>query len=205
MQPFAIAWLRDLLLSIVDTASGDADRTPEQEAAVNRLSNRLLAATAGLAACSAILTGCGSGQISQVADQQAAVNGMSANAKNIALRNVHLLATQTGDALAPGKVIPLVFVAANNSPDVDDKLVSVTSDFGTVVLSGDSSVPAGEALVVAPKGQPDAMGSATPPTAQVTLAKPITNGLSYPFTFTFEKAGTVSVPVPLSAGESVSQ
>ena len=61
----------------------NADRTPEQEAAVNRFSNRLLAASAGLAACGWILTGCGSGQISQVSSQEAAVNGMSANAKNI--------------------------------------------------------------------------------------------------------------------------
>jgi hypothetical protein len=32
------------------------------------------------------------------------------------------------------------------------------------------------------------------------LAKPITNGLTYPFTFTFEKAGQASVMVPISAG-----
>ena len=166
---------------------------------MNRSSNRLLAATAGLAACGVILTGCGSGQISQVADQESAVNGMSANAKNIALRNVHLLATR--DSLAPGKVLPLVFVAANNSLDVDDKLVSVTSDFGTVALSGDAVIPAGRALVAAPMGGPEALSSTAPGSASVTLTKPISNGLSYPFTFTFEKAGAVTVAVPLSAGE----
>ena len=166
---------------------------------MNRFSNRLMAASAGLAACGMILTGCGSGQISQVADQESAVNGMSANAKDIALRNVHLLANQTGDFLAPGKVIPLLFVAANNSNEVDDKLVSITSDFGTVALSGDGAIPAGQALVVGPSGQAEAMGSATPAGAAVTLTKPITNGLSYPFTFTFEKAGATTVAVPLSA------
>lgn len=166
---------------------------------MNRLSNRLLAASAGLAACGVILTGCGSGQISQVASQEAAVNGMSANAKNIALRNVHLLATR--DSLTPGKVLPLVFVAANNSLDVNDKLVSITSDFGTVALSGDAAIPAGQALVAAPMGGPEAMSSTAPGTALVTLTKPITNGLSYPFTFTFEKAGAVTVAVPLSAGD----
>lgn len=172
---------------------------------MNRFSNRLLAASAGLAACGVILTGCGSGQISQVSGQEAAVNGMSANAKNIVLRNVHLLENQTSDATQPGKVVPLVFVAANNSVDVDDRLVSITSDFGTVALSGDGAIPAGRALVVAPKGQPEAMGSTAPGTADVTLTKPITNGLSYPFTFTFEKAGSVTVAVPLSAGEGVRQ
>lgn len=171
---------------------------------MNRFSNRLLAASAGLAACGVILTGCGSGQISQVADQEAAVNGMSADAKNIALRNVHLLATR--DSVVPGKVLPLMFVAANNSLDVDDKLVSITSDFGNVALSGNSVIPAGRALVAAPMGQPEAMSATAPGTATVTLTKPITNGLSYPFTFTFEKAGTVTVAVPLSAGdESIRQ
>ena len=171
---------------------------------MNRFSNRLLAASAGLAACGWILTGCGSGQISQVSSQEAAVNGMSANAKNIALRNVHLLATR--DSLVPGKVLPLVFVAANNSTDVDDKLVGITSDFGNVTLAGDSAIPAGRALVAAPMGQHEAMSAAAPGTATVSLTKPITNGLSYPFTFTFEKAGAVTVAVPLSAGdESVAQ
>ena len=36
--------------------------------------------------------------------------------------------------------------------------------------------------------------------ATVTLAKPISNGLNYNFTFTFEKAGQASVTVPISAG-----
>lgn len=70
----------------------------EQEAVVNRLTNRLVAASAGLAACGLILTGCGAGQISQTADQQSAVNGATANIANIALRNVHIQAVQSGDA-----------------------------------------------------------------------------------------------------------
>jgi hypothetical protein len=168
---------------------------------VNRFSNRFVAASAGLAACGFILTGCGSGQISQVADQESGVNGMSTNVKNIALRNVHLLADQRGDFLQPGSALPLLFVAANNSADTNDKLVSITSDYGTVALTGDGTIPAGQALVVAPKGQADALGSAAPAGAEVTLTKPITNGLSYPFTFIFEKAGSTTVAVPLSAGE----
>ncbi len=169
---------------------------------MNRFSTRLVAAAAGLAACGAILTGCGSGQISQVADQESAVNGMSAGVKNIVLRNIHLQATQTGDFLQPGKVVPLVFVAANDSPDVDDKLVGITSDVGTVAMTGDGAIPAGGALVVAAKADAKAMGSATPAAAAVTLTKPITNGLSYNFTFTFEKAGSTTVAVPISAGEA---
>lgn len=34
------------------------------------------------------------------------------------------------------------------------------------------------------------------------LSKPVTNGLTYDFTFTFEKAGETTVAVPISAGEA---
>ena len=170
---------------------------------MNRLKNRLCAASAGLAAGAMILTGCSAGQISQTASQEAAVNGNSINAKNIALRNVHLLATQRSDYLQPGRTVPLVFVAANNSPDINDKLVGITSDIGAVALTGESAIPAGAALVVgAGGGGTEAMGSATPATAAVTLDKPITNGLTYNFTFTFEHAGKVTAAVPISAGDT---
>lgn len=171
---------------------------------MNRFSTRLLAASAGLATCGLVLTGCGAGQISQTATQEAAVNGTSATAKNIVLRNVHLQAVQTSGFIQPGQSVPLVFVAANNSPDVDDKLVGITSDVGTVALDGDLAIPAGQALVIAAAGEAgeaQAMGSATPASAAVTLTKPITNGLTYTFTFNFEKAGQTAVAVPLSAGE----
>lgn len=172
---------------------------------MNRFSNRLFAASVGLAAGALILTGCGAGQISQTATQHAAVNGTNGTAGEIALRNVHLQAEQTSDFFEPGQVVPLVFLAANNSPDVDDKLVSISSDVGTVALAGDAAVPAGEALNVALKGETQTMGSAagsaTPATATVTLTKPITNGLTYMFTFNFDKAGSTTVAVPISAGE----
>ena len=173
---------------------------------MNRLKNRLFVGSAGLAACGLILTGCSAGQISQSANQESAVNGTSATAKNIALRNVHLLAVQTGDYLQPGRTVPLVFVAANSSPDVNDKLLGITSDVGAVALTGDSALPAGAALFVgSAMGHVEAMGSATPASAEVTLSKPITNGLTYNFTFTFDKAGQITVAVPISAGETPRQ
>jgi copper(I)-binding protein len=175
----------------------------EQEAVVNRLTNRLVAASAGLAASALILTGCGTGQISQTADQQSAVNGATANVANIALRNVHIQAVQSGDALKPGRTVELIFAAANISPDTNDKLVSVSSDVGSVELTGNTSIPAGSSLIVgSADGQSEAspMGSAQPAKAEVTLSQPISNGLTYGFTFTFEKAGQAEVQVPISAG-----
>ena len=99
------------------------------------------------------------GQISQTADQQSAVNGAAANVANIALRNVHLQAMQTGAALPAGQTVELMFVAANISPDVNDKLVSITSDVGTVALTGVTAIPAGTSLIV---GSADGQAEATP-------------------------------------------
>lgn len=175
---------------------------------MNRSTNRLAAVTAGMAAFGLVLTGCGTGQVTQTSTQESGVNGNAANLKDIALRNVHLQAVQTTDFLEPGSAVELMFVAANNSPDVNDTLRSITSEVGTVTMTGSGAVPAGGALIV---GSPDGQdvvtpaGSEKPATAEVTLDAPITNGLTYNFTFDFEKAGKATVAVPISAGESSRQ
>jgi copper(I)-binding protein len=182
----------------------------EQEALrVNRLKSRSSAVTVALAACglaAAALSGCSAGQIAQTSTQQAAVNGTAATAGNVTLRNVHLRAPQKSDYVEPGSEVELLFVASNDSPDTADKLTSITSDVGTVSLSGNTSLPAQDVLVV---GEPDGQVSALEQTetadaakAMVTITKPITNGLTYNFTFTFEKAGQATVAVPISAGEA---
>src|SRR6202165_1271595 len=117
---------------------------------------RTSAVAAGLAACAlaaaVVLTGCSAGEVAQTSTQEPAVNGTSATVGDIALRNVHLRAAQSADYVSPGRSVDLLFVAANQSPDQDDKLVGVTSDIGTVTINGDTTVPAGGLLVV---GTPD--------------------------------------------------
>lgn len=153
-----------------------------------------------------ILSACSAGQVSQTATQEPAINGTSGAAGEIALRNVHLRATQTSDYVEPGREVELLFVATNDSPNVDDKLVSITSDIGSVTVEGDTDLPATGVLVVGtPDGQPTPLENievADSAEAMVELSKPITNGLTYDFTFTFEKAGEATVSVPISAGES---
>jgi copper(I)-binding protein len=167
--------------------------------------NRFKVASCGLAAAIA-LSGCGAGQVSQTATQEPAVNGTSATLGTIALRNIHLRAVQSTDYVQPGRDVELIFTAVNTSPDVNDKLVSITSDVGTVSLTGDTTVPAGGVLVVGqPDGQVAALESAEAAEAvkaKVDISKPITNGLTYTFTFDFEKSGETTVPVPISAGEA---
>lgn len=151
-----------------------------------------------------VLSGCSAGQISQMSTQEPAVNGNKVTFNNVALRDIRMQAVQTGDFLQPGRTVELVLVAVNQSPDIADRLVGMTSDIGTVTVSGDAQLPAGGMLFIgAPEGQrvaPGPIDSNNAAKATVTLAKPITNGLTYNFTFNFEKAGQASVMVPISAG-----
>ena len=167
-----------------------------------------------LAACglsaAIVLSGCSAGQISQSASQQPAVNGTLAwvgdPTSGIALRNVHLRAPQTSDYVRPGSDAELLFVAVNESAEKDDRLVSITSSVGTVSLTGSLTVPAGGTLIVGtPDGTPsalDATEGANTVEASVQLTEPISNGLNYPFTFTFERSGQTELNVPISAGET---
>jgi hypothetical protein len=150
------------------------------------------------------LSGCGAGQISQMSTQEPAVNGNKVTLNNVALRDIRMQAVQTGDFLQPGRTVDLVLVAVNQSPDIADRLVGITSDIGTVTVSGDARLPPGGMLFIGtPEGErvaPGPIGSNNAAKATVTLAKPITNGLTYNFTFSFEKAGQATVAVPVSAG-----
>ncbi len=164
-------------------------------------------AVAGLVALlTALLSGCGAGQISQMATQEPAVNGNRVTINNVAVRDIRMQAVQTGDFLQPGRSVDLVAVAVNQSQDAPDRLVSITSDIGTVTLAGDGRIPPGGMLFIGtPDGQnvaPGPVGTSNAVRATVALSKPISNGLTYNFTFNFEKAGQASVQVPISAGLS---
>ena len=159
----------------------------------------------GLAAAVA-LSGCGAGQVSQMATQEPAVNGTSSTVGQISLRNIHLRAALSTDYVQTGRDVELLFVAVNGSPDVNDKLTSITSDIGKVSLTGDTSIPANGVLVVGePDGQIASLESAEKAdvaAAKIALSKPVTNGLTYDFTFNLDKAGQTTVTVPISAGEA---
>ena len=82
--------------------------------------------------------------------------------------------------------------------------MSITSDIGTVTLTGDSEIPANGLLLVGNPDGHDALASVEREDevqAQVALTEPISNGLTYDFTFTFERAGATTFTVPISAGE----
>ena len=75
-------------------------------------------------------------------------------------------------------------------------------------MTGNTALPASGLLTV---GSPDgvtelsAVEAADAADAAVALTKPIRNGLTYDFTFTFEKAGKATLSVPISAGNAARQ
>lgn len=158
----------------------------------------------------ATVTGCGTGQQAQTATQEPAVNGASGTVGKIGLRDVRIRAQVTGAALQPGESADLLFVAINESDTDNDKLVSITSDFGSVTLTpANPDIPAGRALIVGNPEGTDAMAlqavsTAGKATATVKLNKPVANALTYDFVFKFEHGGQGSIPVPVTAGDTVS-
>ena len=172
----------------------------------NRRSTRVAALAAGGLIGAVALAGCSAGQLSQTATQESAVDGSQAVIKNVALRNVRIQAQQNTDFIRPGATVDLVLVVINESPDVADKLVGISTDIGKVTVTGNPTLPAGGTLFVGtPNGQNrkavDAVEAADTVKATVALDKPITNGPNYNFTFDFETAGSVSLAVPISAPE----
>ena len=172
----------------------------------NRHSTRVAALAAGALIGAVALAGCSAGQLSQTSSQESAVDGNHAVINNVALRNVRIQAQQNSDFLRPGTTVDLVLVVINQSPDVADKLVGISTDIGKVTVTGDPRLPAGGTLFVGtPNGQNrkavDAVEAADTAKATVVLDKQITNGPNYNFTFDFEKAGSVSLAVPISAPE----
>ena len=176
---------------------------------MNRLTTRGWLAICGLVAAVA-LPACSAGQISQMTMIEPAVNGSAVTAGNIALRDIRMVAQQTTDALQPGRSVDLRFVAVNQSPEVADSLVGITSDIGTVTVSGNTAIPASGTLVVgAPRGQVATALAAAPATgtatATVKLTKPISNGLTYNFTFRFARSGEATVAVPVAAPDNAAR
>ncbi|MBL1077400.1 hypothetical protein JK358_23640 [Nocardia sp. 2] len=108
------------------------------------------AVTVAALAAGAVLTlsGCGAGQISQTADQVAAVNGNNANVGQVDLRDVRFLLPQTEEYRnAKGGKAVLAFSAVNFSEGTTDKLVRIESELGTVTLNGETSIKPQTTLV----------------------------------------------------------
>jgi hypothetical protein len=100
-----------------------------------------------------------------------------------------LLATPDGANYPKGSQAPLTLWISNDSLD-PDTLTGISTDAGTVKITGTATVGPGSLLQI---GGDDATVS-----AMVTgLTKDLNYGISVPMTFSFAKAGQLSLNVPI--------
>ena len=82
----------------------------------------------------ALLSACGTGQISQTAQKVASVEGVSASLKHIDVNDA-LLASPKSETYTKGADAPVYFTVSNDSL-TDDRLVGVQTDSGEAVVLG---------------------------------------------------------------------
>lgn len=163
-------------------------------------------------AAALLLGGCSAGQLTQTAEQEAAINGTDAHIGAIDLENIYLHAELAEEAEAIYGNVRLAFTAVNTSLGEDDRLLEIGSPAAASVeieasdpilqLKPESRLAAGQPVQnVDPTSAPD---------ERITVAVTMKDievypGLTFPFDFTFAKAGSVRVQVPFDVwtpGES---
>lgn len=159
-------------------------RRPAPAIALTRVALRR---TAALIAAGAVgigaLAGCAAGQVSQTAQQAAAVEGGSGNTRYVAVLDA-TFAAPDGPHYPAGSDLPLQFTVANDAA-VADSLTAITTPAGQVSLAEPIAIPAGGAVAVGPNSK-----------VKATLSKvsaPVYFGQPVPLTLTFANAGAITV------------
>jgi copper(I)-binding protein len=174
-----------------------------------RPGRRAAAAAALVAGSALVLSGCSAGQISQTADQAPAINGNNAQLGQVSLRNVYIVYPNAQEYTnKEGGRAALAFVAVNEDPDEGDRLTRISTDAGNVSLGQPTDLPAGGKLVAEAPGtnvtpvEEQTEGN-VPIRVEVTdLKQDLVPGLTIPFTFAFDRAGEVTLQVPIDAGDA---
>ncbi len=154
-----------------------------------RLPRRVLfpAAVAFVAAC-LTLSGCAAGQVSQTADQVAAIDGANGTVGDIAVLNARLAPT-AGEGYQQGSNGRLLLWISNNglNPDTLSKVSSPAAD--SVQVVGDANIP-GQYLAD--------LSSLTGTRVVVSgFTQDVPHGQSIPMTFSFANAGTLDLNIPI--------
>lgn len=163
-------------------------RTIQGPRRASRRSAPVIAAAAlGLALA---VSGCAAGQISQTAQQVAAIDGGNASVGQLSVLNV-IFETPAAANYGPGSTVPVSLVISNHGTQ-GDTLTGVSSpDAAKVTIS------AGK--IALPQQFNVQVNSAAEHTISLEgLSRPLCFGQSIPVTFTFAQAGTVTVRVPIA-------
>ena len=133
------------------------------------------------------LSGCASGKIAQTAQEVSSVSSGGGQVGQINLMNVEFQ-TPASTSYAKGSTAPLDMWVSNDSITADT-LTQVTSPVAAKVeIQGTATVP-GQSL--------EDFGTKYK-IALTGLTAPIVYGVSVPVTFTFQRAGTVTINVPVA-------
>ncbi len=136
-----------------------------------------------------LLGGCAAGQISQTADQVAAIDGANVTIGDLVVLNAALSQTGSG-GYAVGATAPLQFTVTNQGHSADTLTSISTPVAGSVAISGTAVLPAQSLVKFSSDG-----GAVSATLTGLTKAVPY--GSSIPITFTFQQAGSATVNVPI--------
>ena len=162
----------------------------------------------------ATLTGCSAGQVTQTSTQVATVQGSSADIGDLALRDIRIV-YPSGGTYAEGGTAELVLVVTNQGLS-EDTLIDVTGEFfdSATVPSDDPQPTASAGASATPTEEEPAgaslespvpaqgilqFGTSDSPSIKLTdLTEEISVAEVFLITFVFERAGEVTVEVPVA-------
>jgi copper(I)-binding protein len=150
------------------------------------------------------LSACSAGQVAQTAEQHRDKAGAQSNVGDLELRALGL-PYPTGGVYPSGSNARLIAAIASTS-GTDDTLTSITGDaFKSVQVvdpgsSAAAGTPSGGSLdITVPAGQTIFIGNGSGPSVTlVGLSGDLGVGQYVDVTFTFQQAGSVTVPVPVA-------
>lgn len=164
-----------------------------------------VAIAACTAAAAVLLAGCGAGQITDTATQRSAEGAAAtASAGGIVVRDAGI---EFGDAVPAAVVHPAGTTAPLqmhivNTGATADKLVGAASPWASSVsITGSRDVPGGQTIVVGSTVVGSTVvtlpGTRVAQISLVGLLGDVRAGLTYPVVLEFEKAGPITIEVPV--------
>lgn len=152
---------------------------------------RLLLGAGVLALLIPAVAGCEAGQNAPTLQFHAASSGAQTVFNGIRITNAFVLGAPTGSSVPAGSSASL-FVSIYNGNSSGDALQSISAAGwakSVTVTGGTVQLPAG--------GPPVNLTGPTPDVVLDTVSQPLTGGSTIPVTFSFERAGSVTLQVPV--------
>ncbi len=156
------------------------------------------------AALIALLTlGCGAGQEAQTADQITGTGAAYGQTGEVSVLDAQFVfdgPIAGNEVYRPGADAPLQLTIVNAGA-ADDRLVEVSSPVAASArITGDPRIPGGQALTagyVEPVASVETRDASPIEITLVGLTEPVRAGLTYPVTFTFADAGSLTLSLPV--------